>query len=222
MRPHINGDIHALKTRTERVIHIEGEVKSIASPSGVPEGFMLIFRAVDAKRQQIERLIKKDERYRLLFEQTDSGIIILDSDGGEDGFIIMDCNSSAEKIDGTARNEIIGRRLTDIFPAFRNSILLETINSVYRTGEKAVIKSISCYAGERESWRDFSIYKLPSGELVCLFNDMTRLRRLNRPSRERAGKKYLLDSMPQLVFLIDRDKRIRWMNSSGQTHSRER
>jgi PAS domain S-box-containing protein len=213
----IDGDIHALKTRTERVIHIEGDLKSVASASGIPDGFVLVFRAVDARRQQIDRLIKKDERYRLLFEHTDSGVIILDSNGSADDYIIMDCNSSAEKIDGTAKNDIIGRRFTDIFPAVRNSTLLETINSVCRTGEKALMKGIPCSVGDRESWRDFSIYKLPSGELVCLFNDMTRLTETEQALAEsEREKKTILNSMPQLVFLIDREKKIRWMNSAAR------
>ncbi|OGS21887.1 MAG: hypothetical protein A3J83_04675 [Elusimicrobia bacterium RIFOXYA2_FULL_40_6] len=64
-------------------------------------------------QQLINKLKESEERYRLLFENTSSTILLADAETG----IIIDANRSAEKLLGRSHEEIIGMDRQNIHPA---------------------------------------------------------------------------------------------------------
>ena len=128
----------------------------------------------DDKNQTKEHLT---ERFKQLFEGMSSGVAVYEAvDGGND-FIFKDFNRAAEKIEQVRREEIIGRRVTEVFPGVEEFGLLEVLRQVWKTGS-ARNHPITFYKDQKiTGWRENYIYKLPSGEVVALYDDITERKR---------------------------------------------
>ena len=124
----------------------------------------------DDKNQTKEHLT---ERFKQLFEGMSSGVAVYEAvDGGND-FIIKDFNRAAEEIDQIKREDIIGRRVTEVFPEVEEFGLLEVLRQVWKTGSSRNYP-ISFYKDERiTGGRENYIYKLPSGKVVAIYDDIT-------------------------------------------------
>jgi len=111
--------------------------------------------------------------YRQLFDHSTSGVAVYAaSDDGQD-FIFKDINKAGEKIDQVTRDGVIGHSVMEIFPGSKEFGLLSILRKVWRTGEPEY-HPISFYKDERmEGWRENRVYKLPSGEIVSVFDDVT-------------------------------------------------
>ncbi|OIQ58498.1 sporulation kinase E [Moorella thermoacetica] len=127
------------------------------------------------------------QRYRYLFDNIGSGVAVYEAvDDGED-FIFKDFNRAAELIEGVRKEELLGCRVTEVFPGFGESGLLEVFRRVWRTGKPEHYPAARYRDICREGWREYYVYKLPSGEIVAVYNDVTErkqmeeeIRRVNR------------------------------------------
>ncbi|MBT4512929.1 MAG: PAS domain S-box protein [Chloroflexi bacterium] len=127
--------------------------------------------------KQIERALRRNEElYRELFENINSGVAIYKAvDDGND-FVFLDFNAGAEKMEGVGRSELLGRLVTEVFPAVGEFGLLEVFRRVWRTG-KPEHHPISFYIDENHSgWRTNYVSRLPGGEIVAIFDDVTEIK----------------------------------------------
>lgn len=128
------------------------------------------------ERVCVEQLLREsEERFRGLFEHMSSGVVVYEVvDEGED-FIIKEFNTGAEKIEQISRNQVIGKRVTEAFPKVKEFGIFELFQQVYRTGEPEFFPE-AFYPDDRThgSWRANWIYRMPSGEIVAIYNDITK------------------------------------------------
>lgn len=111
--------------------------------------------------------------YRQLFDQTMSGVAVYEAvDDGRD-FVIKDYNKSGERIDQLKKEEIVGRFASEVFPSIGSLGLLEVFRSVWRTGEPGQLPASYYEDARMQGWRQNSVYKLPTGEIVSVFEDIT-------------------------------------------------
>lgn len=116
---------------------------------------------------------KSEFSYRQLFTHSSSGIAVYEAvDDGAD-FIFKDINKAAEIIDRVNREEVIGRSVTELFPGIEKFGLLTAFRNVWQSGVPEY-HPVAFYEDERlEGWRVNRIIKLPSGEIVSVFDDIT-------------------------------------------------
>ena len=121
----------------------------------------------------IEELRSREQRFRDLFENMNSGAMVLTAvEDGRD-FVIRDLNAAAERIDDVARSDVIGQRLSAIFPGVVDTPLLDALARAARTGQSRDVPEFF-YADERlTGWREHRLYRLRTGEIVSLFNDVS-------------------------------------------------
>lgn len=148
-----------------------------------------------------------------LFSHINSGVAVYKViEGGKD-FVFKDFNAAAERIDHKSREEVVGRKLTDVYPGIKKMKLLETLQRVWKTG-KPESHPIALYKDDNlTGWRENYIYKLPSGEIVAIFNDLTQTKKAE--ARER-----WLASFPEInpLFILEIDEKLNilYMNPSVQ------
>jgi PAS domain S-box-containing protein/putative nucleotidyltransferase with HDIG domain len=121
-------------------------------------------------------------------------------DDGKD-FIFKDFNKAGERIEKVNREALIGKSVLETFPGVKEFGLFEVFQEVWKTG-KAQQHPISLYKDERiVGWRENYVYKLPSGEVVSVYDDVTA-----RKEAEDA----LRDSERQLRLVTDQVTDVIW------------
>ncbi|MCX7971591.1 MAG: PAS domain-containing protein, partial [Negativicutes bacterium] len=176
------------------VQHPDGRIIWV-STTGLPvfdeEGRLLGYRGNDiditeAKLAQ-DALEAERERFRGIFEQTASGVAVYRPvDGGED-FVFVDYNPAAERMDQTPRESVIGRRVTECFPAVAEMGLLAVMRRVNQTGQTERLPSAYYQDDRLQAWRENTVFKLSSGEIVAVYNDLTEIKRAQEAA-ERASQ----------------------------------
>ncbi len=124
--------------------------------------------------EQIDIIEENNVRYEALIQNSKSAIVIYEAvDDGKD-FIFRHVNRQCEEIEKLDRSEMLGKKITDVFPMAVETGILDYFSQVWQSGEAKEFP-ITCYKDDRlEGWRENYAYKLPSGELVVIYEDRTQ------------------------------------------------
>jgi PAS domain S-box-containing protein len=136
-------------------------------------------------RKRAEDTLRESEgRFRELFDNMSSGVAVYEAiDQGKD-FIFKDFNKAGEQIEGVKKEDIIGKRVTEVFPGVKEFGLFAGLQRVFTTG-KPEHQPISLYKDERiGGWRENYVYKLPAGEIVTVYDDVTQRKKSEEALRE--------------------------------------
>ncbi len=130
--------------------------------------------AVGLQRWRAETALRtSEELYRNLMDNMRDCVAVYRMvDGGAD-FTLVQVNQALEKTEQVSRNDIVGRRVTDVFPGVVAFGLLDVLRRVGETGvpEKFPIK---VYEDNRiRGWRENYVYRLSTGEIVAVYEDAT-------------------------------------------------
>ncbi|MCK5071419.1 MAG: cache domain-containing protein, partial [Desulfocapsa sp.] len=149
----------------------------LVSSKGNKEMYCVDIDIADLKLAQ-----KKEQQnaffYRQLFDHSTSGVAVYEAiENGKD-FIFKDFNKAGEKIDNIDRDALLGRRVTEVFPGVKEFGLFDVFRQVWQTGVPA-LHPVSCYKdGILQGWRENKVYKLPTGEIVAVYDDITKQKQL--------------------------------------------
>jgi PAS domain S-box-containing protein len=124
-------------------------------------------------KERTAELSESERRFRQLFEHSSSGVAVYESfEDGKD-FVFRDINKAVEIIEGVKRSKLVGKKITDVFPGVVEFGLLDLMLRVWQTGKSARHSSNYYSDGRLEGWRENAVYKLPSGEIVTVYDDLT-------------------------------------------------
>jgi len=114
-----------------------------------------------------------EQRFRVLFDNTNNGVVIYKAFNNGKDFIITDFNTTAEKIENIKKTEVIGKPVTKVFPGVKKFGLLDVFKKVWKTG-KNEFYPIKKYVDNRiKGWKENFVFKLESGEIFVIYNDLT-------------------------------------------------
>lgn len=103
-------------------------------------------------------------------------------------FIFVYFNDLAEKTDKTKREELIGKRLMDIFPKVKEFGLYDMLLRVHNSG-KAEELDLGFYEDDRVSgWRHNNVSRLDNGDVITIYSDMTEQKNFQEKSLLQAEK----------------------------------
>ena len=167
---------------------LEVSANAVFGPGGSFEGFQGISRDITERKRTETALIESEERFRDLFSNMGAGVAIYEVvDKGED-FIFKDINRAVEKIEKVKKEDIVGRRVLEVFPGVKDLGLFSVLQRVARTGI-AESHPVSIYRDNRISgWRENYVYKLPSGEIVAIYEDVTEKKQADEKLQESEEK----------------------------------
>jgi PAS domain S-box-containing protein len=139
------------------------------------------------KSKQVEEALKISEGlFREIYDNMKSGsaifTVINDGSKGSD-YIIKKINRVGLKMEGKALDEVVGKRFIDIRPTIDSFGLIPVMKKVWETGKPGFLPSI-IYKDERySSYYENYVFKLPSGEVVTLYDDVTESKRAEEEIR---------------------------------------
>jgi len=129
-----------------------------------------------------EELKEYQAKFKVLFENVCSGVAIYEARNDGKDFVFVDFNPAAEQIEHIKKEELIGKSVAEVFPGVKQFGLFEVFQRVYKTGTPEH-HPISVYKDERiAGWRENYVYRLPSGQVVAVYDDVSaRKRTISRP-----------------------------------------
>jgi diguanylate cyclase (GGDEF)-like protein/PAS domain S-box-containing protein len=91
----------------------------------------------------------------------------------DDDFIFIDLNKNAEVTEDISKEELIGKKLTERFPTVKEFGLYDLLVKAQEEGTAQEL-DMSLYEDRRISgWRHNSIRKLPNGDLIVVYKDVS-------------------------------------------------
>jgi PAS domain S-box-containing protein len=187
--------VHGVPSGKLVVGYLEERPENDGGPFLTEEGALL-----DAIAERVGRIIerkwaqdavrKSEEKFRELMENMHSGLAVYEAVAGCQDFEIKDFNRSGEKIEKIAREKVIGRRVTDVFPGVKDLGIFDVFQRVWKTGKPEYFSG-GVYQDHRTppSWRESYVYKLSSGEIVSVYQDVTE-QKLAQKALEESEKRF--------------------------------
>ena len=122
-------------------------------------------------------LMKSEIRFRELFNKMGIGVSVFEARGNGDDFVLKDINPAGEYIIKAKKVEIAERSVQEIFPDIKEIGLFDVFQRVWKSGAEEHYH-VTRYKDKRISqWVDNEVYKLPSGEIVAIYEDITARKR---------------------------------------------
>lgn len=120
-----------------------------------------------------KRLRESESRFKAIFDNMSSGVAVYRATNDGRDFIVLDLNRANQKIERIERLKVLGKRVSEVFPETKENGLFKVFERVLKTGRSEHL-SISCQWGENgPGLREYDIYRLPSKEIVAIFDDVT-------------------------------------------------
>ncbi len=115
---------------------------------------------------------ESEAKYRQLFENMTIGIAVWERIEDND-FILRDINQAGQTLSGVIASDVIGKKAREAFPGIEAMGLLDVLREVWQTGEPRH-HPVSLYKdGKKVQWFENSVFKLPNGQLISAYNDVT-------------------------------------------------
>jgi PAS domain S-box-containing protein len=122
-------------------------------------------------------------KFKVLFENVCSGVAIYEARNDGEDFIFVDFNPAAEEIDHIKKEELIGKSVVGVFPGVKQFGLFDVFRRVYKTGVPEH-HPVSVYKDQRVAgWRENYVYRLPSGRIVAVYDDVSARKRTELVTR---------------------------------------
>ncbi len=166
------------------------------------------------ERKQAETDLRKSElKYKTLIDNINSGVAVYEANNNGEDFIFLGLNKAGERIDNVRKEDLIGKSVLDVFPGIKDFGLFDVFKKVWETGKPEYFP-ITFYEDQRISgWREIYIYKLPSGEIIAVYNDKTEQKKSEEALRCSEGKyRKLVENLNDVIYLVDSNGTITYVS----------
>ncbi len=150
-----------------------------------------------------------------IIDNVTNGIVTYKVYNNGSDFIFSYVNKAVENIEGIKKDEIIGRKVTEVFPGIKEFGLFDVFLKVWKSGEPQHHRT-AFYKDERISgWRDNHISKLSDSEIVAVYTDET-ISEENRKSRaeEEFFFETVFDTIQDGITVLDTELNIIKLNKA--------
>ncbi|MBF0200013.1 MAG: EAL domain-containing protein [Desulfamplus sp.] len=175
--------------------------KSVLNAHGNPDKSALSEHGNPAKHKCFEERSGRNKcLFQEIFENLNCGAAIFEAVDDGDDFIFIDYNKAGLEMDHVAKEDVLGKRVTEIFPAVNESGLLDVFKAVWKKGGE-ISHPVTIYKDKRlHTWRKNYVYKLSTGNIVSVYTDET-----DRKKKEDYLKlsKIIFDNSQEAIIITD-------------------
>lgn len=141
--------------------------------------------------------------YRELFNNMSNGVAVYKAIDNGNNFIFVDINKAGQRIDKINKEDLIGKSVVDVFVNIKNFGLFDVIQRVWKTGLSENHPATEYKDHRISGWRENFVYKLPTGEIVAIYNDITDKKQSEEILRQNEEKfRELFNNANDAIFLI--------------------
>ncbi|NLA11051.1 MAG: diguanylate cyclase [Firmicutes bacterium] len=153
-----------------------------------------------------------ESEYRILLENLPDAFCyckaITDNDGKPVDCIFLNISDAFAEMVGLSRHDIIGRRVTEVYPEIRGSYYnwLGLFDRVACTSEKI---SFEKYLELKDRWYEITAYSNEPGFLAILFRNIADARKIEQALQESEARyRKLVENLNEVIYILDEDARI--------------
>jgi diguanylate cyclase (GGDEF)-like protein/PAS domain S-box-containing protein len=156
------------------------------------------------ERKRSEDMLRENEaRLKELFENLSSGVAVYRASPDGRDFTITAFNRAAERIEKMSREDLLGKNVAEVFPGIAEFGLLEVFRHVWGSGAAEHFPVSFYQDGRIASWRENYVNKLPNGEIVAIYDDITKEKQAEE-QMHRLAHYDALTGLPNRTLFADR------------------
>ncbi len=169
-----------------------------------PISIFSVFRDISKRKEAEKALLASEERHRMMIENMSSGVAVYETKDNGASFVFKNFNPAAERISHISKDEVIGRELLELFPNMDRFGLVDVLKRVWKTGQNERLQAGYYGDDQRRGWRDNRIYKLPSGEVVAVYDDVTKEKEAEEKLKKSEAKyRDLVENINDIIYAVD-------------------
>ncbi|MBZ0220398.1 MAG: MEDS domain-containing protein [Candidatus Methylomirabilis sp.] len=175
-----------------------------------------VYRDITMRKRQEEALQESEAKYHSLFDNMIDGAayhrIILGEHNEPVDYIFLNVNRAFERITGLKREDVIGRRVTEVVPGFREAKpdFIDIYGKIALTGEG---REFETYGEALGKWFSVSAYSPRPQYFVTIFTDITERKKAEEAAKsERNRLLSILEAMDDGVYITNRGFDIEYIN----------
>jgi len=124
----------------------------------------------------------------------------------DDDFVFVAFNKMAQKTEDVDAKELLGKKLTEVFPGVKEFGLFNVLLKVQESGKSEIFETAFYKDSRISGWRRNEIKKLPDGNLAVLYEDSTVQVEIKKQlSIQKNLLHTIFDIIPDLIWLKDVD-----------------
>lgn len=164
------------------------------------------FDVEEKRRETASFLTHREEMLKEIFNNIHSGIAVYEAFNEGEDFIFRQFNRAAQKIEDVKEENLIGKKVSEVFPGVKEFGIFQVFQRVWKTGIPEHYP-MTLYRDNRiNGWRENFVFKLSTGEVVTIYDDVTDQKKTGeslKKSKELLWK--IIDTIPACIFVKDID-----------------
>lgn len=100
-----------------------------------------------------------------------------------DDFVFVDFNTMAEQTERLAKVNVLGKNLSEVFPSVKSFGLYDVLLRVHEKGGHETFEDAHYKDDRISGWRKNEIIKLPNGDVMAMYEDLTHAKQLEEENR---------------------------------------
>ena len=188
---------YSMNRKDGTFLPVEISSSLICDNQNKPTSILMILRNISERKKAEQEIKEREENYFSLFNQMSEAFahhkIVYNEKNLPTDFVFLNVNSNFEKFSGLKKDDIIGKKMSEIFP----EVITDSQNSLKKFGHVAQTgnsTNFEIFSSSQKKWYNLSAYSPRRDYFATIIEDITERKIRDEGKEERMREKsFILD-----------------------------